>query len=369
MSDPTGTPLGKLLDLHGAELEHANRYLVSQVVGEGGMAKVLHAWDAHLRRNVAVKVMTSATGDDDRKRFNREARVLASLRHPGVVQLVDYSGPDAQRQYLVMELLEGQTLTVHVARKPLPEPALTALAYLLIEALRPAHESGIVHRDIKPDNVFLEPGGRVVLIDFGLAKGTLLTAKRNTFLAGATKMLGTPEYSCPEVLASAPLVVQSDFFSLGSTLYFAATGAPPFQSEKILELVNMIVSKPHVPLAQKGFGAELSAVIDAMLQKGPDDRPASAKALLAMLEPLLKRTGNISPQQAIAEYLGTANDTVITRAPPTRVGGKEEIGQVPRPGATATDGPAIASRVGPALIGAGVGFADGDLTALMAAKH
>lgn len=295
--------LGQLLDLQGEELAHANRYKVGRVIGEGGMGKVLLGYDTQLAREVAIKVMTTDTGDADRQRFYREAHLLASLRHPSIVQLTDYSGAAATRQYLVMERLSGRTLTELVAQRRLSDHACIAVAYSLLDALDHAHTAGIVHRDIKPDNVFVEPDGRVVLIDFGLAKGTATQSTRQTFLRGATRLLGTPEFAAPELLdESASFSAQSDLFSLGATLYFASAGAPPF-SGAILELVTAIVSKPHRPLTEHGASAELSRVIDALLAKEPNARPASAKAARRSLEGALTKIGAVSPASIIAREL------------------------------------------------------------------
>jgi formylglycine-generating enzyme required for sulfatase activity/predicted esterase len=233
-------------------------YLLAAKIGEGGMGAVYRAHDSRLGRDVALKIATARFS----ARFEREARAIAALNHPHICTLYDV-GPN----YLVMELLEGETLAARLARGALPADEILGYAGQLSDALAEAHRLGVVHRDLKPSNIFLTRNG-VKILDFGIAK--------NVTDPGMTEpnvVIGTPAYMAPEQLRGKPADARSDLFSLGLVLYEMSTGALPFPGSS---LGNMLNSAPvNVPRTAKTLGG-LGGLIPRLLEKEPAARPQSA---------------------------------------------------------------------------------------------
>lgn len=257
----------------------AGRYRLGRTLGEGGMGVVWRARDELLDREVALKELrhTSAFDPADPdpayRRMLREAMAAAQLRHPGIITVHDVV-IDRERPWIVMELVEGPSVAQLVAeRGPLPEWQAAAIGRQVAQALAAAHARGIVHRDVKPANILLD-GERAVLTDFGIAAMSGATA-----LTGTGNLIGSPEFMAPERVNGQPAGPPSDLWSLGVTLYFAASGLSPFTGEDLQGALAAVVTREPVPLAQ---APSLWPVIAALLRKNPAERPVGAQAI-AML--------------------------------------------------------------------------------------
>jgi serine/threonine protein kinase/predicted ATPase len=262
------------------ELGWLAHYRVLKVLGQGGMGVVLLAEDTHLRRPVALKVIRPEFGQAplSRERFLREARAMAQVRSDHVVTVYQVGQAD-DVCYLSMELLEGEPLDSWLERvvtPPLDEALRIGREIAL--ALAAAHARGLVHRDVKPANVWLEaPARRVKLLDFGLARAQVGDAS----ITNPGMVLGTPMYMAPEQARAQPLDGRADLFSLGCVLYQMVTGRPPFQGETALAVLSAVVSQtpPPASLVNPAIPAPLTDLLARLLAKHPADRPASAEAV------------------------------------------------------------------------------------------
>lgn len=278
-----------LLALDPAVYAQAAEYEVLGLLGEGGMGRVLLARHIETRREVAVKLLLDDNPEatDARMRFHREARALAALDHPAILHVLAFSGSDCPRPFLITERLLGRSLHELVADRMLTEAQAAAVGHDLALGLAQAHRAGIVHRDVTPSNIVIEPSGRVVLIDFGLVKGT--RDDDHTFAASQTKLVGTQDFVSPEqCTGSAGLSGGSDLFSLGSVLYYAASQVLPFRGETMLDVLQAIVDEPQIPLVDlTECSAAFSALLDGMLQKVPSERFASGTEVARLCVPFL----------------------------------------------------------------------------------
>jgi tRNA A-37 threonylcarbamoyl transferase component Bud32 len=207
-----------------------NRYRIISLLGQGGMGAVYRAWDTRLGVPVAIKEMVPQPGLDSqtlaqlRQQFQREAMVLARLIHPNLVRVTDFF-EEGGNAYLVMDFVEGQSLAdLIAARGPLPEAQVLDWARQLLDALAYCHSQGVIHRDIKPQNIIIRSDGRPVLVDFGLVK---LWDPRDPRTRTVVRGMGTPEYAPPEQWGAGHTDPRSDLYSLGATLYYALTGQAP----------------------------------------------------------------------------------------------------------------------------------------------
>ena len=207
----------------------AGRFDLLELAGSGGMGSVFRARDRTDGATVAVKLLHDRS-PEIRERFAREARVLASLRHPAIVRYLAHGDVPGEGRYLAMEWLEGETLAARLARGPISLAETVAVAARLADALATAHAAGVVHRDVKPENLFLEQGDtvRAKLVDFGIARVRETSAARTR--TGA--ILGSPGYMAPEQARGARDVdARVDVFALGCVLFECATGKPAFGGE------------------------------------------------------------------------------------------------------------------------------------------
>jgi serine/threonine protein kinase len=286
------------------------RYVVKGELGEGGMGRVYRAHDSKLNRDVAIKVMTIDEGSDDadlddlRARFYREAKIVATMHHPNVLQMLDFSGSDAPVPFIVTELLDGVDLDSLIDCGPMPEKVVAAIGYFLAQGLGHAHGLHIVHRDVKPKNVFIEHDGRVVLIDFGVAKGVRATNTRVTLMASRTRVVGTTLFSSPEqVRTTAPPGPPSDLFSLGSLLYFSLTQVLPFSGKTVREILEKLVNEPPLDLRRLVSCSDgMAQLIGQLLQKAPEARPPNDQVVAALKE-LAGDARFATLQESIAAYV------------------------------------------------------------------
>ncbi len=266
----------------GARLGH---YEILALIGAGGMGEVFKAHDPRLDRTVAIKVLLDdlSSQPEARARFEREARAIAGLSHPHIATLHDIGRHD-HTDFLVMELLEGETLAALLARGPLPLPRALAYAVEIAGALDQAHRHGVTHRDLKPGNVMITRSG-VKLLDFGLAKlrssslsGVTVVAKAAHVTAEGT-ILGTLQYMAPEQLEGAEADARTDIFAFGTILHEMVTGKRAFEGASRMSLMGSILrdTPPPVSSVQRTAPAALDRLIATCLAKDPEDRWQSAR--------------------------------------------------------------------------------------------
>jgi serine/threonine protein kinase/tetratricopeptide (TPR) repeat protein len=272
-------------------------YEITAALGAGGMGEVYKARDTRLDRTVAIKVLTpEVSADPDRRaRFEREAKTIAGLNHPHICTLHDIGEHDGLL-FLVMELLEGAPLRVQLSQGRLAVTAIVEMAIQLADALEAAHDKGIVHRDVKPENVFVTTRGAAKLLDFGIAK---LAAERTAITSAVTAtrvgtgpvVLGTVEYMSPEQARGEPLDARSDLFSLGAVLYEMATGMQPFRGATSGAVLGEILTKaPTAPVRlNPDVPADLERIVNKLLEKDRELRYQSARDVRVDLK-RLRRT-------------------------------------------------------------------------------
>lgn len=252
------------------------RYLLERRLGRGGMAEVVLARDTTLDRPVAVKLLADGpSGDPElRERFLREGRFAAQLSHPNVVRVYD-TGEEDGRPYIVMELVDGASLAEELQRRgPLPAAEVVELGLQACAGLAHAHERGLVHRDVKPQNLLLGRNGTLKVADFGIARA----GSGSATLTQAGTLLGTAAYMAPEVVRGEPATTAADVYSLGAVLYELVTGSPPRRAATIAELAD---DEAVLLPGQRADGVprELEETIMRCLDPDPARRPASARDL------------------------------------------------------------------------------------------
>ena len=274
MSSAVHAPSPEFLALQEAVI---GRYSLDREIGRGGMGIVFLARDVVLERAVAIKLLPLAHGasPNARERFLREARAAARLSHPHIVPVhaVEEHGALV---WFVMTYVDGETLGDRVRRAgPLPTAELMRIVQEVAWALAHAHAQGVVHRDIKPDNILLErDGGRALVTDFGIAHvGDVHQTP------AAARVVGTPQYMSPEQAAGEPADARGDLYALGVTAFFAATGRLPFEGRTAAALLVQHVTAPAPPLlpSRPALPPRFAAAVDRCLAKDPADRPASAE--------------------------------------------------------------------------------------------
>ena len=270
-------------------------YRIVRRLGSGGMGEVYAADDTKLHRLVALKILPPAmAADPDRlSRFRREAQAIAALNHPNVVTVYSVE-EDGGTPFLTMELVEGETLSTRLRPEGLPLKDFLALAQPLVDAVVAAHAQGVVHRDLKPSNVMVGPGGRVKVLDFGLAKlqphadaagtGTTITNRATA----ANEVFGTPSYMSPEQAEGRPVDQRTDIFSLGVLLYEMACGSRPFTGDSSMAVISSILKDAPRPVAEvrPDLPPEVDRIVRRCLAKDPTRRYQSALDLRNDLEDL-----------------------------------------------------------------------------------
>jgi hypothetical protein len=281
------------------------RYDIDAEIGHGGMATVYRARDSVLDRDIALKVLHPHLrgAPEARGRFHREAKTVARLRHPNVLDVYDFGEGDesTSEAYLAAELLTGPTLKEWVqTHARLGAEIAVALAIQIGEGLAAAHDASIVHRDVKPENVLLHERRVLKLTDFGIAH--LVDA--HTFTATG-QVIGSPGHMAPEIVQGGEASVATDMFSFGTVLYFLLTGALPFTGKNPHQLLFRILEVEYVdPLRiEPAIGAELRAIVVSTLAKDPAERPVSMRVLLDQLHAFLRARGFDDESALAAEGL------------------------------------------------------------------
>jgi serine/threonine protein kinase/Flp pilus assembly protein TadD len=263
---------------------HLGRYLIERSLGAGGMGEVFQAQDTRLKRTVAVKVLPGGAAGDaaTRRRFLHEARAASALNHPNIVALYDIC-TEQDQDFLVMEYVDGRRLSDLIEDGALSLEQVAGLGSQVALALSAAHAAGIVHRDIKPDNIMVTRANEAKVLDFGIAK--LSQGLMDTHLTGAGQIVGTVAYMSPEQARGDAIDYRSDIFSLGCVLYEAATGEPPFQADSLLGLIHEIATKEPAPLSvlRPELQPEFVRLVMRCLAKDREERAESAAELATEL--------------------------------------------------------------------------------------
>jgi eukaryotic-like serine/threonine-protein kinase len=271
------------------------RYEILEVIGTGATGRVARAHDPLIGRLVAIKLFSKELAQGEaRQRFIQEARVVGRLSHPAIITLHDMGIDEAtQTPYLVMEFLEGQPLDKILDRGSIPLPRACAMVAEIACALGAAHRKGVIHGDVKPANVLVTDDGRVKLMDFGMAR----LASHDS---GATPLLGTPAYWCPEQIVGKPQDSRSDLFSLGVVLYEMVTGQRPFDAESLQGICSRVLSSTPLPPSQanRSLPAAFDALIARCLAKDPAARYATSESLAEELYPFARH--KVVPAPALA---------------------------------------------------------------------
>ena len=298
------------------------RYRVVRLLGQGGMGAVYRAWDMRLNRPVALKEMIPQLGLDAdtlaelRQQFKQEAQILATLTHPSLVRVTDHFSWN-DNEYLVMDFIEGESLADRIYREgPQPEPQVVSWAKQLLDALSYCHKQGVIHRDIKPQNIVITPEGRALLVDFGLVK---LWDPQDPHTRTVMRGAGTPEYAPPEQydIGLGHTDHRSDVYSLGATLYQTLTGqAPPTATQRM--------ASPSSFMPPRRINATVSPAIEKAVLKALeiaiDNRFQSAAEMAKALE-TRSRTAVITPAHAMPESgqpMPPYEPTVEMVSPPER---------------------------------------------------
>ena len=267
-------------------------YRIEALLGAGGMGEVYRATDTRLKRGVAVKVLSSrlVTEPSAKQRFEREAHTASALNDPHICTIFDVGEHEGQ-QFLVMELLEGQTLKQYMDGRALAVGQALKLGIQIAGALQTAHGKGIIHRDLKPANIFVTMGGEIKVLDFGLAKLLQQTDQDATLSLALTEplaVLGTLPYAAPEQLRGESTDARTDIWGLGTVMYEMATSRRPFSEELAPRLIDAVLHKPPASLCglNHAIPAELERIILKCLDKDPENRYQSAKELAVDLRRL-----------------------------------------------------------------------------------
>ena len=270
-------------------MERLGPYELVEEIGRGGMAVVYRARDTTAGHEVAVKVIIDERADDahQRRRLLREAEAASAIDHPAVCEVYEVSEEDG-RVYIAMELLRGQTLRERLDAGPLDPAEAIDHARALADVLEAAHALGVVHRDIKPDNVMLTDEG-LKLLDFGIARQMeqhIPVSEAETALTREGAVIGTPGYMAPEQMLGLGVDERSDLFAIGVTLYAMLTGRLPFDGQTLIEIAVSVVRDAPAPLAAhfEATWPELELTVAMCLEKDPTERIASATELRTRLE-------------------------------------------------------------------------------------
>lgn len=285
------------------------RYDLLEEIGHGGMATVYRARDSRLDRLVAMKIMHPHLrgANEARARFAREAQSVARLHHPNILEIYDNSEPESEDSYIVTELLTGPTLKVFAEKHPdMPGEIAACFVIEIARALDAAHQAGVIHRDVKPENVLLHENRGIKLTDFGIAQ---MVGSQSFTATG--QILGSPGHMAPEQVEGADCDARTDLFSLGTVLYFLATGKLPFLGRNPHQTLKRIMDGDYLdPLrARPSIGRKLGAIIARSLERARDNRYQTAADLIRDLQAFVEEAGVTEPAKMLERYLQDPDGT------------------------------------------------------------
>ena len=337
------SPPRRLSDENPFPADCAARYTWRKRIASGGYGAVYLAHDTQLDRAVAVKLLLADVLSEEQQvqRFDAEARATAAISHRNVIEILDH-GAEYGIPWMVFELVEGRNLRELLDAGPLPVRRALEIAMQVADGLHAAHAQGIVHRDVKPDNVLLTADGTCKIADFGIAKWTGAGVKTAT-----GSILGTPAYIAPEQVAGDPASPASDVYALGITLFELLTGAPPFVDDNPVRLLerHLVGPVPAPSVRRSDLPRSLDAVVLRALEKRPRDRQASAHALREELAALLDAPA--LPPQAQTPGAPTPTGDVSGSARRTRARATDSTRPVARPGRPTGVSPANPTAAAP----------------------
>jgi tRNA A-37 threonylcarbamoyl transferase component Bud32 len=279
-----------------------DKYELLEKVGQGGMAIVYRGLDTTLRRQVAVKVLHRHLADhkEARDRFEREAQAVAKLRHENILEIFDFSGVESEDSYIVTEFIDGQTLKQFISEHQIRFPEIGAMITVQVcRALSHAHSLGVLHRDVKPENIMIRNDGVVKLTDFGIAQ--MLDHHRLTVTG---QLLGSPAYMAPEHVEGGKLDFRTDVFAAGVVLYQLTTGELPFRGKNAHEILKRIAECSFTDPRQMNplIGNELGGIIRKALAHDKDARYADVSQMVAAIEGYLSGSGLATPRDEVARF-------------------------------------------------------------------
>lgn len=296
------------------------KYEIIDLLGQGGMATVYKGYQADIDRFVAIKVLPPHPAQDEQfvERFEIEARTIARLQHPHILPIYDYNS-EGDILYLAMAYVKGGSLTNHIIQGEMDLNEIEKLLNQVASALDYAHRNGVIHRDIKPDNILINEEGFALLTDFGIAK----LMEGSTQITATGSIVGTPAYMAPEQGQGFPVDHTADIYSLGVIVYEMLTGQQPYEADTPIQVVIKHINEPppSITLARPGLPAGLEAVMLRVLAKNPKDRYSTATAFAQAFSRTIhsdeiSASAYQSPQRNQSETL-LLNTTEVQNSPPT----------------------------------------------------
>ena len=307
--------------------QRVDKYVVRGPLASGAWGRIFEARHERLGSEVAIKVVTSDE-ESARRRFEREARTTAGLRHRNILEVYDVGNLDDGTPYLVMELLRGKDLAAELEDGPLTIDAAVDLGRQLTAAVVAIADAGIVHRDIKPQNIVLHHEGDEVvvkLVDFGVSKATRSRLSAATSIPGV--VIGTPPYMSPEQVRGDELDARSDLYSVGVVLYECLTGRLPFEAQSVERLAASILddAPPSIRDRRPDCPKPLEAIVMRLLSKRREDRPADPRELVRELERVAETAGLETGSTAWLEHEVERSSVVPIPAPTPSVGSERPL--------------------------------------------
>ncbi|HEX2835598.1 MAG TPA: protein kinase [Thermoanaerobaculia bacterium] len=294
-------------------------YRLIERLGLGGMGEVWRAEDTRLLRHVAIKILPAQLASDPewKDRFLREARTIAQLNHPNIATIYAI-GEEKESLFIAMELVEGESLATMIKRGPMMPADAVRVAAHVADGLYEAHLKGIIHRDVKPENIIVSPRS-VKVLDFGIAKQVGGAADPNLTQGGI--VLGTPHYMSPEQALGKALDARSDIFSLGTVLYEMLSGQKPFLGDTVTEvMIKIVTTEPDdIAIAAFGITTQLADIVRRAMQKHADARFATCDELRLALVESLKEDPTRKRQSQVPTITAQKKKEAVVEAPPTVV--------------------------------------------------